>query len=83
MANGFEIQISKEEFKKMPPDEQNWRLFQGVAALTQCVDGINTEGCDYAKKKHKLGILKLISAISAGVTFALGIVFIIWQMTSK
>ena len=83
MGNGFEIQISEEEFKRMPPNEQNWRLFQGVTTITKCVDGINEKGCDYAKKQRKVGILKLASAISAGVTFALGIVFIIWQMTCK
>ena len=83
MANGFEIQIGEDEFKTMSPAEQNWRLFQGVTLITKCVDGINSEGCEYAKKKQKIGILKLASAISAGVTFALGVIFIVWQMTCK
>jgi hypothetical protein len=83
MVNGFEIQIGEEEFKKMPPDEQNWRLFQGVSVIRKCVNGINEEGCEYAKKKKRISFLKLASAISAGVTFALGVVFILWQMTCK
>lgn len=83
MTNGFEINISETDFKAKPPTEQNWILFQGVSSVRKCIVDIDEKGCDYAKKRYKSNRLKIISAISGGITFALGMVYIIYQMTCR
>ena len=83
MASGFEINISESDFKAKPQVEQSWILFQGISLIRGCISDIDEKGCEYARKKRKVGMLKLASAISGGVVFALGIVYIIYQITCK
>ncbi len=83
MTNGFEIHINEESFKSKEQGEQNWILYQGVQTINTALGMINREGCEYARKKRKLGTLRWISAVSGGVTMALGIVYILWHMTCK
>jgi len=83
MTDGFEINISEDDFKARPEKDQNWILFQGVSSVRKCIADIDEKGCDYAKKRYKSNRLKIISAISGGITFALGVVYIIYQMTCR
>lgn len=83
MRNGFEINISESEFKAKPQGEQNWVLFQGVTSVHRCIGRINDEGCEYAKRKNRYGLLKILSAISGGAIVGLGIVYILYQMMGK
>jgi hypothetical protein len=78
--SGFEINITEQDFKQKPLQDQNWILFQGVTAVRQCIDKIDDEGCEFARKKRKNGVLKLLSAISGGFTVALGIVYILYML---
>ncbi len=80
MPNGFEININEMDFRAKPQGEQNWILFQGIMAVNHCVSEINKEGCEFAKKRNRYWSLKILSAMSGGVVFALGIVYIIYQM---
>jgi hypothetical protein len=83
MTNGFGINISEAEFKARSEKDQNWILFQGVSDVGKCIADIEEKGCDYGKKRYKSNLLKIISAISGGITFALGVVYIIYQMTCR
>jgi hypothetical protein len=82
-TGGFEINITEQEFKQKPPQDQNWILFQGVTAVRQCIDKIENEGCEFARKRRRNGTLKLLSAISGGITVALGIVYILYTLIHK
>jgi len=82
-TGGFEINITEQEFKQKPPQDQNWILFQGVTAVRQCIDKIENEGCEFARKRKRNGTLKLLSAISGGITVALGIVYILYTLIHK
>lgn len=83
MTNGFEINISETDFKSRPAGEQNWILFQGVSSVRKCIADIDEQGCDYAKKRYKINRLKMVSAISGGITFALGIIYIVYQIICR
>jgi len=83
MRNGFEIKISESEFKAKPQGEQNWILFQGVSLIRACVNDIDEKGCEYARKRKKAGMLKLASAISGGAVFALGVIYLVYQLIYK
>jgi hypothetical protein len=78
--SGFEINITEQDFKQKPPQDQNWILFQGVVAVRECVNKIDDEGCQFAKKKRRNGTLQLLSAISGGFTVAIGIVYILYKL---
>ena len=80
MSNGFEINISEVDFKAKPTTEQNWILFQGVTSIRQCVNDIDMEGCEYARKRNRYWTLKILTAISGGATFAIGIVYIVFKL---
>jgi hypothetical protein len=80
MPNGFEINISEVDFKSKPTAEQLWILFQGVSSARKSLANIDEHGCEYAKKRYKTNRLKILSAVSGGITFALGIVYIIYRM---
>ena len=80
MRDGFEINISESEFKAKPQGEQNWVLFQGVTSVHRCINRIDDEGCEYAKRKHRYTLLKVLSAISGGAIVGLGIVYILSQL---
>lgn len=83
MANGFEINISEAEFKSRSIEDQNWINFQGIVAHSKCLDAINNEGCEYSRKRRRASMLKLTSAISGGIAFALGVIYIVYQMTCR
>lgn len=76
MANGFEVNISESDFKAKPAGEQNWILFQGVTSL-------HRDGCAWGQKKYKGDRLKYVSAMTGAVVFALGVIYIVYQMTCK
>jgi len=78
--NGFDIKITEYDFKQKPLTDQNWILFQGVTAVRQCIDKIDDEGCEFARKKRRNGVLRLIYAISGGVTVALGVVYTLYKL---
>ncbi len=75
-ANGFEVNISELDFKAKSPSDQTWILFQGITSL-------HKEGCLWGQIKYKSDRLKILSAIAGSITFALGIVYIIYSMTCK
>ena len=83
MVNGFEINISEADFKTREIPEQNWILFQGVTSVTKSILQIDEKGCSFARKKNKNNWLKILSAISGGITFALGIIYIIYSITCR
>lgn len=81
--NGFEINITEKDFRSKEQSEQNWILFQGVSSVTRCINDINATGCEFARKRRKVEIVKLASAISGGAVFALGVIYIIYQLTCR
>jgi len=83
MANGFEISINEIDFRAKPQSEQNWILFQGIMAANKGISIIDNEGCEFARKRNRYWTLKVLSAISGGAVFGLGIVYIIYQMVFK
>ena len=90
MANGFEININEMDFRAKPQGEQNWILFQGIMAannsiskVNKDISEINKEGCEFAKKRNKYWTLKVLSAMTGATVFALGVIYIIYQMTSR
>jgi hypothetical protein len=80
MANGFEINISEYEFKAKDKDDQTWILFQGIVSANKCIAEIENDGCDYGKKRYRTYGIKMASAIAAGITGSLGVIYIIWCM---
>jgi hypothetical protein len=76
MTNGFEINISEQEFKNKSPSDQSWILFQGITSL-------NKVGCAWGQEKYKSGRIKMASAMVGAGVFALGIIYIIYQMTCR
>lgn len=76
MNNGFEINISKADFKSKSQDDQGWILFQGISSL-------HKDGCSWGQKKYKSDRIKVLSAMAGSVAFAFGIIYIIYQMTCK
>lgn len=83
MSNGFEININEMDFRAKPQGEQNWILFQGIMAANNGIAEIEKSGCDFARRKHKENLKWTLSAMVGAVVFALGIVYIIYQMTCK
>lgn len=83
MPNGIDIKISEADFKAKSQVEQNWILFQGVVAIRKCVNDVDQHGCYYGRKKYQMNWLKIISAITGGLTGALGIVYIIYRITCR
>ncbi len=97
MANGFEININEMDFRAKPQGEQNWILFQGIMAannsisevnkdiseINKDISEINKEGCEFAKKRNKYWTLKVLSAMTGAAVFALGVIYIIYQMTCR
>ncbi len=90
MANGFEININEMDFRAKPQGEQNWILFQGIMAtnnsiseVNKDISEINKEGCEFAKKRNKYWTLKVLSAMTGAAVFALGVIYIIYQMTCR
>lgn len=81
MPNGFEINISEADFKAKPQGEQNWILFQGITSMRKCLNDMDQYGCDYGRKKYQMNWLKVISAIAAGITGALGVIYSIYRVT--
>ncbi len=81
--NGFEINITEKDFRAKEQSEQNWILFQGVSSVNKCIIDIDTNGCEFARKRRKIEMVKLASAISGGAVFALGVIYIIYQLTCK
>ncbi len=82
MTNGFEIKISEADFKSKPANEQNWILFQGITGVQRYVEALDKNGCGWGQQRYRATGLKRISAIAGGITFALGIIYIIYQMAS-
>jgi len=78
--SGFEINITEQDFKQKPPPDQNWILFQGVTAVRRCIDKIDDEGCEFARKRRRNETFKLLSAISGAFTVALGVVYILYML---
>jgi len=83
MPNGFEINISETEFKAKQQNEQSWILFQGISAVRKCIQDIDELGCEFARKKHKQNTLKMLSAVSGGITFALGVIYIVYRLACR
>ena len=81
--NGFEININEMDFKAKSQDDQTWILFQGIVIVNKCIADINNSGCEFSRKKHKYNLIKILSAMSGSIVFALGAVYIIYQMTCK
>ena len=78
--NGFEINITEKDFRAKEQSEQNWILFQGVSSVNKCITDIDEKGCEFARKHRKIEVIKLASAISGGAVFALGVIYIIYQL---
>ena len=80
MTNGFEVNINERDFKKMSSEDQSWTLFQGISSINKCIDDLNNNGCDYAKRKYRDRFVKLWGAIAGGITVGLGIVWVVYQI---
>ncbi len=83
MANGFEININEMDFRAKPQGEQNWILFQGIMAANNSISEVNKKGCEFAKKRNRYWTLKVLSAMTGAAVFALGVIYIIYQMTCR
>lgn len=83
MSNGFEVNINERDFKAMASEDQSWILFQGISSINKCIDEIDKNGCEYAKKRYKDRFVKLWGAVAGGVTVGLGIVYVVYQIVCK
>jgi len=83
MANGFEIDITESDFKNRSVVEQNWINFKGIVATNKCIDKIDRSGCAFAHDRYRKSSLARISAMAGGITAALGVVYILWNMMCK
>ena len=59
MGNGLRIRVSEQEFKSMPPADQNWMLFQAIFKIDQF-------GCDWASKHYKDAYWKKLAVLGSG-----------------
>jgi hypothetical protein len=80
MVNGFEINISEADFKAKSKDDQAWILFQGVVIANRGINDLDKNGCQFSRNRHRYNLIKTLSAISGSIVFAIGAIYIIYQM---
>jgi hypothetical protein len=43
--NGFNINVSEEDFRNKPPSEQGWMIYKAI-------EGIENYGCKFSRERH-------------------------------
>ena len=80
MGNGFEIQVTEQEFKAKSHDEQNWILFQGISVVSKGVRNIDEKGCEYSRKRVRVNKLRIATALGAGIAAGAGVIYIVFHL---
>lgn len=76
MANGLNIRISEDDFKKKSSADQNWMTFKAI-------ENIDVYGCKHGRTLHNDGKIKTLWMVGAGIGGGLGFALTLLKFLSK